>query len=280
MQESGENHLYHFDSNKWMRYIKENGLVPHNGQNSQSIGDEKEVVFYSQGKEGAIVMYMDFIKHFDEYRREEGDRILSKYESANLNRGEMSDKEFKKLENQVKQVTQMRETDSLDGYLGKGPYLEIFGLDNKEVNDPNFHFSNMWTTETIPPEQLKVVALKEKAGDRVITDKNEIINYFLSQISPEEIRNFEINNPLKNFILDYQKEHSQELEQLSNQFDLTNISIQEYIDKHMSEPMSIKQISSTIIEELKDPEKVSSVEQDIKSQMNSERENEGIGLEG
>ena len=41
---------YHMTKDKYIRGILKNGLQPKNGEQSKSIGDEKEVVFYSQGR--------------------------------------------------------------------------------------------------------------------------------------------------------------------------------------------------------------------------------------
>lgn len=62
MGESSNNKLYHFEQDKWMRYVLENGLEPHNGQNSQSNGDEKKVLFYSQGKNRCCCNVYGFCK--------------------------------------------------------------------------------------------------------------------------------------------------------------------------------------------------------------------------
>lgn len=274
MGESSNNKLYHFEQDKWMRYVLENGLEPHNGQNSKSIGDEKKVLFYSQGKNGAVAMYMDFLKHYEEFNSKKGDQTIAEYNEKKLN-NDINSKEFMRLQKQVKEIETIRKAQSLEEYLGRGPYIEIVDFDMEEIHDKNFNFANSWTTQTIPPSKLKVVCLKEKFGDRVLSEKKDIVNYFLSKMTPEQIVALGVNDDLTNFISQYKQEHKEELDMLGNQFDLSEMPLQQYVNEFLPEPMPIQQMSETIIDELKNPEEIDSVGIGVQRQI-SVHENEEI----
>ena len=44
------------------------GLIPQNGNNGTLIGEEKVKVFFSEGFEGAVALYVDFDVVFDKIR--------------------------------------------------------------------------------------------------------------------------------------------------------------------------------------------------------------------
>ena len=44
------------------------GLIPQNGNNGKLIGEEKVKVFFSEGFEGAVALYVDFDVVFDKIR--------------------------------------------------------------------------------------------------------------------------------------------------------------------------------------------------------------------
>ena len=46
------------------------GLTPQNGDNGKLIGEEKVKVFFSEGFEGAVALYVDFDIVFDRIRKD------------------------------------------------------------------------------------------------------------------------------------------------------------------------------------------------------------------
>lgn len=220
-------------------------------------------------------MYMDFVKHYEEFHGEKGDKIIAEYNEKSFD-NYINNEEFMKLQRQVEEIESMRKSKSLEDYLGRGPYIEIVDFDMEEIDDKEFNFANSWTTQTIPPSKLKVVCLKEKSGDRVLSEKKDIVNYFLSKMTPEQILAFGVNDGLTNFILQYKSEHQEELDMLGNQFDLSEMSLQQYVNEFLPEPMPIQQMSEAIIDELKNPEEIDSVGKDVQSQISIEHENKEI----
>lgn len=53
-------YYYHMTSIDNLQSIREKGLIPKNETNSKLIGDEKVKVFFSEGFEGAIALFVDF----------------------------------------------------------------------------------------------------------------------------------------------------------------------------------------------------------------------------
>ena len=242
--------LYHFDKNKWMRYIKDNGLVPHNGQNSQSIKDDKKVVFYSQGEEGAVVMYMDFLKHYEDFKGEKGDKAIAQYDDAVAGRIELSEDEMKSLESQVNEINRIRETDSIEEYVGEGPYLKISEVEDETIDDKHFNFANSWTTKTIPPEKLSVMVLKDKNGGKDLSEKGDIIDFFLGEMTEAQVRELPINDKLSDYISNYMDEHQEELTHMHDSYTLESISLDQYISEELEGKIAVKDLKGPIKEGL------------------------------
>lgn len=53
-------YYYHMTSIDNLKSISEKGLIPKNESNSRLIGDEKVKVFFSEGFEGTIALFVDF----------------------------------------------------------------------------------------------------------------------------------------------------------------------------------------------------------------------------
>ena len=252
--------LYHFDKNKWMRYIKDNGLVPHNGQNSQSIKDDKKVVFYSQGEEGAVVMYMDFLKHYEDFKGEKGDKVIAQYDDAVAGRIELSEDEMNSLKSQVNEINRIRETDSIEEYVGEGPYLKISEVEDETIDDKHFNFANSWTTKTIPPEKLSVMVLKDKNGGKDLSEKGDIIDFFLGEMTEAQVRELPINDKLSDYISNYMDEHQEELTHMHDSYTLESISLDQYISEELEGKITVKDLKEPIKEGLESQSKKGKVD--------------------
>ena len=252
--------LYHFDKNKWMRYIKDNGLVPHNGQNSQSIKDDKKVVFYSQGEEGAVVMYMDFLKHYEDFKGEKGDKVIAQYDDAVAGRIELSEDEMNSLKSQVNEINRIRETDSIEEYVGEGPYLKISEVEDETIDDKHFNFANSWTTKTIPPEKLSVMVLKDKNGGKDLSEKGDIIDFFLGEMTEAQVRELPINDRLSNYISNYMNEHQEELTHMHDSYTLESMSLDQYISEELEGKITLKDLKEPIKEGLESQSKKGKVD--------------------
>lgn len=156
-------------------------------------------VFFSEGFEGAIALFVDFDLVFNQIKK-----------------GEMQiiDKCVEK---------QLEKANNLYDYLGEGVYLCFDGTGiNNERN-----FENGCTDLTISPEKLYVCALRSKDNNSVIFSRFEIIKYMMAKTKPEQIKyygsNYE-NSPdfeaatarIQGRINMYYEEHREEIDKYSS----------------------------------------------------------------
>ena len=151
---------YHMTSLTRLNSICKEGLTPRNEENSKLIGDTKIKVFFSEGFEGAIALFVDFDIVYREIKN--GTRKL---------KDEI-------LENKIKGSKTLQE------FLEDGIYLQFDGMNIK--NERNFE--NGCTSETILPEKLNVCVLKNKQNNSIIFSRFEIIKYMMSKIEPKDIK--------------------------------------------------------------------------------------------
>lgn len=151
---------YHMTSLDNLYSISARGLLPANGSNGRLIGEDKVKVFFSEGFEGAIALFVDF------------DIVFEKIKKGQM---EVSDELVK---------GRVLKAKGLSDYLGEGVYLRFDGAGIK--NERNFE--NGCTGMVIPPEKLSVCILRRKGGGSIIFSRFEIIKYMMAKISPGQIR--------------------------------------------------------------------------------------------
>ena len=152
-------YYYHMTSLDNLRSISKQGLIPQSGVNSKLIGDEKIKVFFSEGFEGAIALFVDFQIVYDKVQ--EGQMTITD-------------------ESVIKKIMDSK---SLSDYLGEGVYLRFDGTNIK--NERNFE--NGCTDMIIPPKDLMVCVLKKKNDRSIVFSRFEIIKYMMATVRPEQI---------------------------------------------------------------------------------------------
>ena len=105
-------YYYHMTALNNLHSIMSQGLIPKNENNGKLIGEEKVKVFFSEGFEGAVALYVDFDIVFDRIRKEQM---------------KVSDEVVRK---------KLLKSKSLSDYLGEGVYLQFDGTGIK--NERNF----------------------------------------------------------------------------------------------------------------------------------------------
>lgn len=153
-------YYYHMTSLNSLNSIAVQGLVPKNGNNGKLIGEEKVKVFFSEGFEGAVALFVDFELVFEQIKN---------------GQMEVTDELVKR---------QLLKSESLSEYLGEGVYLRFDGAGIK--NERNFE--NGCTDRTIPPEDLSVCILRKRSRDYVVFSRFEIIKYMMAKVRPEQIK--------------------------------------------------------------------------------------------
>ena len=236
-----QSEMYSFIDAEYLKQDSIEGLIPRNGENSQSLQDDKKAIFYSQGKEGAIVMYFEFLKQYERLKGSAGDKALEQY--ANYKNGtiELSDKQVQLLQGQLKQITQMRETKDFDEFMGDKLYLKLNGINIEQdrqaaeewrASHPgtrmDYNYANSWTNSSISPDRIDVVSLQSKDGTDVKTSQKDLIKYFLSQTSIDKIEELGVNDTTLENIRKYYQEHSAEIAQMGEEYSVVTQNIQEF----------------------------------------------------
>lgn len=210
-------YYYHMTSLDNLQSISEKGLIPKNEANSKLIGDEKFKVYFSEGFEGAVALFVDFQMVYDQIKE-----------------GQM-----KVTDECVK--TKVLKSESLSDYLGEGVYLRFdgTGIENER------NFENGCTDKIIAPEKLMVCILWRKSDDSVIFSRFEMIKYMMAEIQPEQIQyyganydrtiNFaEATKNIQGKVKKYYEGHRMEISEYENsEYILDFIGINDFINKFL-----------------------------------------------
>lgn len=209
---------YHMTSLDRVRSISVSGLTPKNGDNSKTVNDEKIKVFFSEGMTGAVALYADLQKHYDDIK------------AGNVGK------------TPADRVQAVNESTSLEEYLGgDGVYFLFDGTDVE--NEKNF--MDGCTEQSISPENLQVCLLKNNATNTVSYSRYDIIKYMMSKVpaesihytgkdvKPEEVDNATnaIQTNVKKF---YEKNKSEINAFRAGDYTLENIPLREFCDKYLA----------------------------------------------
>lgn len=246
---------YHFTEYKNLESISRDGLLPHNGERSISISDSRNIICLSKGKTSAIIMFMALKSFYEHYAGEVGDKLLKdyssyikKYETRLKNLRKFSKKDNKLIKSTESyyetfsmlksQIENIKQYNSFEEYWGSGVYLCIKDVQNVKYNDYNYYDS--WVEHKINPEDINVVLLKNKNSEEIIDNKSNIINYFMSITSIEDLCNefkqtaavndsrSEVEGNIREYI-DYYNEHEQEFNELKSNYELIEIPLNTYM---------------------------------------------------
>lgn len=151
---------YHMTKIDNLDSISKLGLIPRNGDNSKLIHDDKIKVFFSEGYEGAIALYVDFSIVYHQVKKKE---II-------LNDDYLTNK--------------IMSSKNLEDYLEDGVYLsfDMNGITNER------NFENGCTSQVIEPENLNVLVLKNMETNEVSYSRFNLIHYMMSTVSPTQIK--------------------------------------------------------------------------------------------
>ncbi len=208
-------YYYHMTSLDVLHSIAEHGLLPKNESNSKLIGDEKVKVFFSEGFEGSIALFVDFDIVFDKVKN-----------------GQMKSAD-KSIEKKV------LESKSLADYLGEGVYLRFdgTGVENE------WNFENGCTDKIIPPEELSVCILRKKDSSSILFSRFEIIKYMMASIKPEQIKyygasyagspNFdEATKRIQEKVKKYYESHWAEIDEYgSSCYELAFVELKDFVNR-------------------------------------------------
>ena len=149
---------YHMTKLGYLDSINQFGLLPRSGDNSRLIQDDQVKVFFSEGYEGAIALYVDFSIV---YRKAKEKEIA--------------------LDDDLKGKILLSK--DLEDYLGNGVYLsfDMNGIKNER------NFENGCTSQPIASDIINVLLLEDITNGNITYSRFDIIHYMMSTISPEQI---------------------------------------------------------------------------------------------
>jgi hypothetical protein len=195
--------------------ISKEGLTPRNEDNSKLINDQKVKVFFSEGFEGVVALYVDF------------DLVYQQIKSKEL---VLDNKELEE---------KILVSSNLNDYLKEGVYLEFDGDDIK--NERNFE--NGCTSKIIPPEDLRVCVLSDEENT-VTYSRFEIIKYMMSKTDPEDIKYYGVKyegspnfdaatQRIQGKIKNYYANHQEEINDFKkNNYQLNSIPLEEFMNDY------------------------------------------------
>lgn len=150
----------------YLESINQFGLLPHSGENSKLIQDNQVKVFFSEGYEGAIALYVDFSIV---YRKAKENEIA--------------------LDDDLKGKILLSK--DLEDYLGDGVYLSF---DMKGIKNER-NFENGCTSQSIDSDFINVLLLEDITNGNITYSRFDIIHYMMSTISPEQITYYGVKYP-------------------------------------------------------------------------------------
>lgn len=253
--------MYSFINSEYLQQDSVEGLVPRNGANSKSVQDDKKSIFYSEGKEGAIVMYFEFLRKYIEFSGALGDKLLQEYADYQIGLTELSEKSAQQLESQVAEIKQIRSSQTFDEHMGDKLYLQLSGIDkitDKKEADMwrkahpgtrmEYNYANGWTSSVISPDRIDVVTLQSRDGTDTRISQKDMIMYFLSQTRIEDIEALGVNDTTLEYIKAFSQEHSEEIAKLGAEYSIVTQNIQEYEQSRKSNEPAQTSVESENIE--------------------------------
>ncbi len=212
-------YYYHMTALKNLFSIAVQGLIPKNENNGKLIGEKSVKVFFSEGFEGAVALFVDFNIVFDRIKK---------------GQMEVTDQLIKK---------KLLASENLCDFLGEGVYLRFDGTGIK--NERNFE--NGCTDMTILPKELSVCILRKKSDDSIIFSRFEIINYMMAKISPEQIKYYganykdspvftEATERIQEKVKKYYRDHKTEIDKYTDcDYILEFITLKKFVDKWLNQ---------------------------------------------
>lgn len=210
-------YYYHMTALNNLPSIAVQGLIPQNGNNGKLIEEEKIKVFFSEGFEGAVALYVDF------------DIVFDKIKKAQM---KITD-EFV--------LQKLLKSKNLSDFLGEGVYLRFDGTGIR--NERNFE--NGCTDIIIPPEKIEVCILRNENDNSIIFSRFRIIKYMMAKIQPEQIKyygaiykgspNFtEATDRIQEKVKRYYREHQTEISEYVNcGYILASINLKDFVNKYL-----------------------------------------------
>lgn len=225
---------YHVTDYSCIKSIEKEGLLPKNGFRTQTVGDKRSAIFYSEGEAGAILMHF-CIKGFYDYCKEGGlDYIIDKYNDYLKNKIKLNDEEAHLLKKRVIQMKKIKSSKSEREFVNSGIYLTLGNLDLIETKDESYSIDNRWIFHKISPDKINVAVLKNKNTSKYLVDNIDILNYFMYLIPYNKLilAKENMDERYLKYISDYYQENAHIIATLGNEYELNYIPLKQFTKKY------------------------------------------------
>ncbi len=187
-----------------LKSIMVNGLNPDKAKSNlrDYTSDERQKVFYSEGKEGAITFDCNTRSKFKQMQ-EQG-KVPLEY---------TMDSYYKKVHDKGQDRV----------------YLKIKGIElENEQNNNDDRYADACTSQTIPPENIFVCVLKNPKTGEITYRREDIIKYMMSQCTVQDIENkYTIDDKQKQKLVNHYNEMKDEIQKFS-EYEMMEIGIEQF----------------------------------------------------
>lgn len=233
---------YHFTKYENLESILNKGLIPQVGDRSKSFNESRIAVFLSKGIIPTLLMqFCIFIKYTTYTNKQTVKLINYMYDIATKKleaKGEHFDSNLEELGYPVllawKELCDaLAEYKTFKDYIGEGVFLCVEGIDKIKEDSSYGGAPDCWIEETIPPEKIRVVILRDKTTGELKDSMDDIRTYFIAITSLEEFLNtalplYDKKDDLSNWWTMYYKENDKILQEYKDTYELIEIPIEEY----------------------------------------------------
>lgn len=192
---------------KYLYSIRNNDLQPRLDINSKAVGDTKPKISFSDTKLGAIGLFLEFYRVYNDYKT--GNRVPNPNKPGEL---EMHDT--------------IMCSQSLEDYLGEGVYLIFDGseIENEGGNTGNGSIYDASTCTSIKASKLRVGLVRDNDTKHISYSMYDYINYLMANLSEEE--KTKMPPKMQKILEIYLNKHIDELSKFKNgNFSLKDIDI-------------------------------------------------------
>lgn len=234
---------YHMAPLSNVRSISYLGLTPQNGDNNKV----NEKVSFSEGMTGAVALYTDLQKQYDQVK------------SGNVGKAPKD------------RIEAIQKSSSMEEYLGGEGVYFIFDGTNVE-NEKNF--MDGCTSQTILPQELQVCLLKNNDTKEVSYSRYDIIKYMMGKV-PVETINYsgkdvepenvsKVTSKIQENVNDYYKKHEKEINSFKyGNYTMESVPVREFCENYLSNKennLTGQSVGKNTMDLLKDVEAVLAME--------------------
>ena len=223
--------FYHFTNYGNLASICIDGLVPTIGFRSMSVDETRRSVFLSKGMEQAITMYASMLWLYKDSIEKKNECIglinrLSNMLELSGGQDDFLKKKINELNEALAKISLVCSCRNFNEYLGgDGCYLSVYGMEEHLFEDEE----NCWCNIPISVTNINAVYLKSRITGEISYSRDNVIFYFMSFFSPEQLAKGD-KDRLEQVKYLYNQINKNYLNHLKYTCDLCEVSFNEYMN--------------------------------------------------